>query len=184
MKRSFLRFFYETHTKSVAILPGGFKPPTKGHFNALQYILQDADRGIVFIGKKERDGITAEQSQKIWQIYGKYTIKPIDIQISPISPVKSVYDYADSHTDSKIIVGAGSKDEDIKRFNYFEKHIDKYPLVQIVKIPIQSEGISGTITREKILTNINDAINYFVPDEVISNKSDVKLIKSILTSNK
>ena len=40
----------------VALMPGGYKPPTKGHFKAFKYLLEDADSGIVIIGNKDRDG--------------------------------------------------------------------------------------------------------------------------------
>ena len=136
--------------ETIALYPGGYKPPTKGHYHSFDYILQDADRGVIFIGKKERDGITAEQSKQIWEIYAKYLNKPVEVIISDVTPVKSVYDYADNNKDVNIIVGAGDKDDDVKRYAYFEKNIEKYPLVRVVKIPLQSEGISGTMTRELI----------------------------------
>lgn len=168
----------ETH-ETVAILPGGFKPPTKGHYNAFKYILQDADRGVVFIGKKERDGITADQARDIWEVYSRYLGKPIEVAIAGITPVKSVYDFADENKDVKIIVGAGDKDEDVKRYEYFIKNVEKYPLVQVVKIPIQSEGISGTKTRELIASDIDQAIEYFVPEEI--NETDKNIIKDKLS---
>lgn len=175
--------FYEnnTDTTTVAILPGGFKPPTKGHFNALKYILAEADRGVVFIGNKIRDGIDPETSEYIWKIYSKYLPKPIDISISKTTPVKSVYDYVDGNLDKKVIVGAGSKDDDVSRFNYFNRNVEKYPLVQVVKIPMQSENISGSLTREKLATNLDEALEYFLPDEVKGNKNDVAQIKNLLT---
>lgn len=168
----------ETH-ETVAILPGGFKPPTKGHYNAFKYILQDADKGVVFIGKKERDGITADQARDIWEVYSRYLGKPIEVAIAGITPVKSVYDFADENKDVKIIVGAGDKDEDVKRYEYFIKNVEKYPLVQVVKIPIQSEGISGTKTRELIASDIDQAIEYFVPEEI--NETDKNIIKDKLS---
>lgn len=161
-------------TETVALYPGGYKPPTKGHYHSFNYILQDADKGVIFIGKNERDGITAEQSKKIWEIYLKYMDKPVEVIISDISPVKSVYEYADDNKNINIIVGAGAKDEDIKRYSYFEKNIDKYPLVRAVKIPIQSEGISGTKTRELIARDIDKAIEYFVP-KVVSAEDKTKI---------
>lgn len=164
----------------VALMPGGYKPPTKGHFSAFLYLLEDADKGVVFIGNKERDGITAEQSKAIWDIYAKYTNKPVEVVIAPISPVKSVYDYVDENKDIEVVVGAGDKDEDIKRYSYFEKNADKYPFVSITKIPLQEEGISGTKTRNLIATNIDEAINYFVPN-IITN-TDTEAIKDILTT--
>jgi hypothetical protein len=109
--------------ETIALYPGGYKPPTKGHYHSFDYILQDADRGVIFIGKKERDGITAEQSKQIWEIYAKYLGKPVEVIISDVTPVKSVYDYADNNKDVNIIVGAGDKDDDVKRYAYFEKNM-------------------------------------------------------------
>ena len=109
--------------ETIALYPGGYKPPTKGHYHSFDYILQDADRGVIFIGKKERDGITADQSKQIWEIYAKYLNKPVEVIISDVTPVKSVYDYADNNKDVNIIVGAGDKDDDVKRYAYFEKNI-------------------------------------------------------------
>lgn len=172
-------FEQEEARETIALLPGGFKPPTKGHYNALKYLLQDADKGVVFIGKKERDGITSQQSKDIWEVYAKYIGKPIEVTIADITPVKSVYDFTDNNKDVKIMVGAGDKDEDVKRYEYFEKNIEKYPLVQIVKIPIQSEGISGTKTRALIDSSLDEAINYFVPEDV--DQVGRKAIKDILS---
>lgn len=162
----------------IALMPGGYKPPTKGHFAAFQYLLDDADKGIVVIGNKDRDGITAEQSKAIWNIYSKYANKPVEVILAPISPVKSVYDYADENKEVEITVGAGDKDEDVKRYEYFEKNADKYPLVSVTKIPLQEEGISGTKTRSLIANNIDEAIAYFVPEQI--SETDKAAIKDVL----
>ena len=179
--KSFKEYYEQKEGReSIALLPGGFKPPTKGHFNAFNYILQDADKGVVFIGNKERDGITPEQARDIWKIYAKYLGKPIEVSLADVTPVRSVYEFADNNKDVKVIVGAGDKDEDINRYSYFTKNIEKYPLVQVVKIPMQAEGISGTKTRELIAKDIDEAINYFVPDDF--NETDKEAIKSILAN--
>lgn len=172
--------FYEDQEQheAVALMPGGYKPPTKGHFGAFLYMLEDADRGVVVIGNKDRDGITAEQSKAIWEIYAKYAGKPVEVVLAPISPVKTVYDFADENLDKKVIVGAGAKDEDVKRYAYFEKNAEKYPLVQVVKIPIQAEGISGTKTRALIAQDLDEAVNYFAPPEL--SESDKDAVKAIL----
>ena len=164
--------------EAVALMPGGYKPPTKGHFGAFMYMLEEADRGVVVIGNKDRDGITAEQSKAIWDIYAKYAGKPVEVVLAPISPVKTVYDFADENLDKKVIVGAGAKDEDVKRYAYFEKNSDMYPLVQVVKIPIQAEGISGTKTRQLIAQDLDEAVNYFTPPEL--SESDKDAVKAVL----
>ena len=178
--KTFKEYFEnQEDTEAVALMPGGYKPPTKGHFGAFKYMLEDANSGVVVIGNKDRDGITAEQSKAIWEIYAKYMGKPVEVVLAPISPVKSVYDYADANTDKKIIVGAGAKDEDVKRYAYFEKNPEKYPFVQVIKIPIQEDGISGTKTRALIDSNLDEAIAYFVPNEL--SESDKDAVKNILT---
>tara|TARA_R110001606_G_scaffold304433_1_gene451746 strand:- start:362 stop:907 length:546 start_codon:yes stop_codon:yes gene_type:complete len=177
--KTFKEYFEsEEARETIALLPGGFKPPTKGHYNAFKYLLQDADKGIIFIGNKERDGITAEQSKRIWEVYAKYLGKQVEVDIADVTPVRSVYEFADNNKDVNVIVGAGDKDEDVKRYSYFDKNVDKYPFVVVTKIPIQSEGISGTKTRELIGSNIDEALNYFTPEDI--NETDKEVIKSIL----
>ena len=177
--RTFREYFedMETRVERVALLPGGFKPPTKGHFNAMKYLLDDADRGVVFIGGKEREGITPEHSEQIWNIYSKYIDKNIEVIHVP-NPVKAVYDFADANLDKTLLVGAGEKDEDVKRYKYFQDNVQKYPYVNVVKIPMQEEGISGSETREIIQRDVHDAIEYFVPEEVSNEDRDQ--IKDIL----
>jgi hypothetical protein len=177
--RTFKEYFEnQEDTEAVALMPGGYKPPTKGHFGAFKYMLEDATRGVIVIGNKERDGISAEQSKAIWDIYAKYAGKPVEVVLAPISPVKSVYDFADENLDKRVIVGAGAKDEDVKRYDYFTKNPEKYPLVQVVKIPIQAEGISGTKTRALIAQDLDEAVNYFAPPEL--SESDKDAVKAVL----
>ena len=173
--KTFREYFedMETRVERIALLPGGFKPPTKGHFNALRYLLDDADRGVVFIGGKEREGITPEQSKHIWNIYFD---KDVEVVYVP-NPVKAVYDFADANLDKTLLVGAGEKDEDVKRYKYFQDNTEKYPYVNVVKIPMQEEGISGSETRNIIQQDINDALDYFVPEEVsIEDRDQIKAI--------
>ena len=177
--KTFKEFFEQQETRSerIALLPGGFKPPTKGHFNALRYLLDDADKGVVFIGGKERDGITPEQSEAIWEVYSKYFGKPVSVFNVP-NPVRAVYDFADNNLDKALLVGAGAKDEDVKRYAYFEKNIEKYPLVNVVKIPMQEGGISGSETRKMISKDLDGSLDYFVPEEI--SIEDREQIKDIL----
>ena len=191
--RTFLEFFedMETRVERIALLPGGFKPPTKGHFNALRYLLDDADRGVVFIGSRVRDGITPEQSEQIWKIYSKYIDKPVEI-VSVPDPVKAVYDFADANLDKTLLVGAGGPREnddgtvdegDIERYKYFQDNVEKYPYVNVVQIPSQEEGMRGSIVRKEIEKDIEQGLEYFVPEEVITSKDDIQAIEEILTNN-
>ena len=53
----------------IALLPGGFKPPHLGHYNMAKYLADFADKVIVRIGEKERDGIGKELALEIWNFY-------------------------------------------------------------------------------------------------------------------
>ena len=180
-KESFKQYFIQrdpSSKKTIAIFPGGFKPPTKGHFNALKELLDISDEGVVFIGKSERDGITQDMSYHIWSIYLTYLQKPVRIVKSPVTPVNSTYKFADDNPQNNIIVGAGDKDKDIERYNYFIKNSEKYPNVIIHKISSKSQGISGSKVRELISYKDPSVIDFFVP-EVVSDR-DRQRIKSIL----
>ena len=169
--QTFKQYLTEADREGVAILPGGFKPPHKGHFAALEHINENnAAAAIVFIGKKERGGITAEQSKAIWDIYGKYLNVPVTVAISDVTPVKDVYDYADTSRDTPLFIGAG--EEDMARYSWFEKHKDDFPLVNLVAIPPQFGRISGTDTRKMIQDNDLESLN-FIPDKVHWSDKDI-----------
>ena len=55
----------------IALLPGGFKPPHAGHYNMAKWLSANtgADKTIIFVGPKERDGITQEISIQLWKLY-------------------------------------------------------------------------------------------------------------------
>jgi hypothetical protein len=196
--------FKPSDGKTVAILPGGFKPPHKGHFDALNYLLEEADSGIVYVGGKVREGvnITAEQSKQIWDIYKKYLSKPVEVYIATDiktipgpngeqpkneyiqSPIQATYQYANTHNNENIIVGIGPEEDpnELKRYATFQKNPEKYPLVKIVNIPPMHERISGTAIRQKIASGAKDAVDYFIPthndgSQLISNQDKQKIAK-------
>lgn len=172
--------FYEQleNAETIAVLPGGFKPPTVGHFQALENILQKADKGVVFIGKSPRDGIDQNMAYQIWSIYKPYLSKPVRIEKSAVTPVQSTYDLAVEHNNVNLIVGAGAKDQDMARYNSFIKNPEKYPHVNVTKIDIQGGGISGTKVREMIASKDPAVVDYFVPQQI--SETDRERIKSIL----
>ena len=57
--------------KVVAVYGGGFKPPTKGHFNVVKQAISEnknIDEFIILVGGKDRDGVTQSDSIMIWDI--------------------------------------------------------------------------------------------------------------------
>ena len=52
--------------KIIALYGGKFKPPHKGHLEAVKSLMNKADEIVIIISPKEHEGITAQQSLNIW----------------------------------------------------------------------------------------------------------------------
>ena len=153
---------------TVAIYGGGFKPPTKGHFNVVEKTLKDfpeIDELKIFVGGGVRDGITQEESIQIWNIYKKYLSDKIEVEPS-IAPVKSVLGYAKEHPEEKVywILGAREGDEeDLKDIENRTKSIEKYPNIE-VKVITTAGGVSGTKTRASIKSDNKEQFLHLIPN--------------------
>ena len=155
-------------TKTVAIYGGGFKPPTKGHFNVAKQALEelpDINELKIFVGSGVRDGITQEESLAIWNIYKNYLSDKVDVEAS-IAPVKSVLGYAKEHPEEKVywVLGAREGDEDdLADIANRTKSISKYPNLE-VKVITSKGGVSGTKTRKAIADNNKEQFLHMIPD--------------------
>ena len=108
--------------KTVAIYGGGFKPPTKGHFHVVEKALQnfpEIDELKIFVGSGVRDGITQDESIKIWEIYKNYLSDKVDVEPS-VAPIKSVLGYAKEHPDEKVYWILGARECEESDFNDIE----------------------------------------------------------------
>jgi len=83
----------EIDIKKLGIFPGKFKQTHKGHFITCQEASKNNNYVLVLISSKEHEGITAEKSFKIWEIYKKY-LKNVLVFIATPSPVLATYDLA------------------------------------------------------------------------------------------
>jgi len=153
---------------TVAIYGGGFKPPTKGHYLVVEKTLEqfpEIDELKIFVGGGVRDGITQEESIKIWEIYKPSLSDKIDIEPS-VAPVKSILGYAKEHPEEKVywILGAREGDEDdLKDIENRTKSISKYPNIE-VKVITTSGGVSGTKTRAAITSDNKEQFFHMIPD--------------------
>lgn len=156
----------------IALLPGGFKPPHLGHYNMAKYLADFADKVIVRIGQKEREGIGKELALEIWNFYKEFDPDPrsekliISVAQSP-SPVKDVYDFVEkiAPEGSTIILGLGEKDASDRRYNSIPKFAEPRNIkADIELVPPQAGGISGTRMREIIKANDKDTFFEYIPD--------------------
>ncbi len=128
----------DDQSTTVALYAGGFKPPHKAHYENAKLLSQNADKLIIFIGSKVREGvkITAEQSKAIWEIYSKYLATPVEIVVSPITPIKDIYDWVDQNQSEVDKIITGTMADERSKFSYFVKNKDKYPKVELRDLPV------------------------------------------------
>ena len=158
------RLLVEQFTENISLYPGAFKPPHKGHVaTALKAIDDKTDRVIVFISTKERDGISVEKAQQVWDLYKQNNpdLEKVEIVQTPV-PVKAVYDYAKDNPshDIRAVFGKGEQDR-------FQSLLDKekYPHVEVFDAGMEGT-YSATELRRAIRDNDLKTVNDFIPDGI------------------
>ena len=184
----------EEKEKSVVLFGGGFKPPTKGHLqviqNGLLKHLEDINRVKIIIGGGIRDGITPDQSEKIWNIYKRFI--PVKTEIVKESPFNYCKNYLKNHKKDKVYIFVGSREgneEDQLDVRYRKDFAEKYSDNVIVE-EIQTVGdVSGTLAREYYMSGDNDSLRNMLPEklndeefnhilDILNNKSTNNIEKS------
>ena len=145
---------------TIALFPGAFKPPHKGHFAAVKKLLEQADQVVILISPKTREGVTADESVAIWELYKPLLDGSVEIRVAAESPIKEAYRVAESNPDTKFILAFG-KGEDSR----FKTAVAKLPNVKAVDVG-NFEGTNATDLRVALQTNNEDAIKQYLPDEV------------------
>ena len=176
----------EQESKIVALYGGGFKPPTKGHFEVVKKTLADhpeIDKFYIVVGSGLRNNISQDESTSIWEIYKKYLPNNVEI-VKSQSPLSYIKKYLQDNPDNTTyaVVGTREGDEnDIKDFTqrkeFFEKYSNK---VQVLNI-ITSKGISGTSARKAAMSSKEDFLN-FLPDGLTEDEQDIifEYVKSVI----
>ena len=163
--------------KTVAIYGGGFKPPTKGHFEVAKLALErhpNIDELIIYVGGGIRDGITQSQSVAIWEIYKTYLSDKVKIVIPEVPPVRAVLRYAKDNPDTNVIWILGAredKEEDFIDIAKRTKSVNQLPNLTVDVITTVG-GISGTAARQALNISKEDFFT-FLPDEIKDEKEGV-----------
>ena len=97
--------------ETIAIYPGKFKPPHKGHFEVAKQLIGKVDKIIIAISAKEHDGITAQQSEAIWKLYNTLLDGKLDIEIIKGAPVKYVLDTIKENPNNHYVAVYGKGEE-------------------------------------------------------------------------
>tara|TARA_Y100001938_G_scaffold64926_1_gene90198 strand:- start:206 stop:2191 length:1986 start_codon:yes stop_codon:yes gene_type:complete len=123
------------YPKTVAVVPGAYKPPHKGHLDMVRSYANIADEVVVLISRPTKSGrklpngreVTAEDSLKIWNVLiaGMPNVR---VEISThASPINAAYEYVGDegplNVGDKVVLGCSNKGGDCKRWTGAEKYI-------------------------------------------------------------
>jgi hypothetical protein len=162
----------------TAIYGGGFKPPTKGHFDLVKTALKDfkdIDKFIIYVGSGVRDGIEQEQSLQIWDIYKE--LLPSKVQIEPsATPIGDIMRYAKNHPDEKVYFVIGyreGREDDLDDIKNRTKGVEeKYPNLEVRVIKTPSGDMSGTNARKALKKGDKEQFFTYLPTEVPANEKE------------
>ena len=179
----------------IALYPGAYKPPHRGHFNVVKSLLDGSyngavynkdnyketgaellkgkrdnkpkiDKVIIFIGGGERNGITKEESMSIWNIYAKY-LGNVEIVDGQKNPMFAAKDYAKANPKEEFVAVTGIRGE--KDFVDLKRvtTFKNAPNVQgLALTAAPGSGVRATDFRNSILSGNLDKITDFFPKEL------------------
>jgi hypothetical protein len=157
--------------KVIAAYGGGFKPPQKGHFQVVEEALDrfpEIDEFIIYIGAKERDGISQAESILIWEIYQNYL--PMKVKIEPVkAPIGDIIRLSKKYPQDTIyfIIGAREgNEEDQKDIASRTKGLEeKKPNIKIKTITTKDGNVSGTKARQAAKVSPEELFKY-LPEKI------------------
>ena len=179
----------------IALYPGAFKPPHRGHFEVVKRLLKGnhggqiytkdsaSDAGtkalagqsgkvekinkvIVFPGGGERNGITKGESIAIWKIYAKY-LPGIEVRDGEKNPMFAAKDYAKANPNEPFYAITGVRDE--SDFTDLKRitTFNNTNNVQGLAVPsAQGSGVRASDLRKAALQGSLDDIVDFFPNEL------------------
>jgi len=145
---------------TIALFPGAFKPPHKGHFDVVEKLLKAADQVVVLVSPKTREGVTADESIAVWNLYKPKFNGSVEVRVAAgDSPVSEVYDVVKNNPDTNFLVAFGKGEMD--RY----KSIEKYPNVKVFDAGA-IEGVSATNLRMALAQKDEEEIAKYLPDGI------------------
>ena len=194
----------------IALYPGAFKPPHRGHFEVVKSLLNGTHNGqvytkdnykdagasslsgkksivdkinkvIVFPGGGERNGITKGESIAIWKIYSKY-LPGIEIVDGEKNPMFAAKEYAKANTDKDFYAITGIRSEE----DFIDlRRITTFtntPNVQGLVIPAaKGNEVRASQLRQAALSGNLDELRDFFPSQL--NREELLSILKMLKDN-
>ena len=171
----------------VIMIPGGFKPPTAGHYNMInQYANHPSVKEVIIIqGPKDRDGVTNTESKAIFELYGGFpsNVKFMISREKEKTPLATAYKLMEEESfvsqfspNTIFSIGASSKGGDDQRVREFVSYFDRTgTALQDINIapppfvaPVfEKDGIqlSASTMRKAMAEHDLDMVKIHLPDD-------------------
>ena len=179
----------------IALYPGAFKPPHRGHFNVVKSLLDGSyngsiydkdnykekgadlvsgksnekpniDKVIVFVGAGERNGIDKDEALSIWNVYAKY-LGNVEILDGQSNPMFAAKDYAQADPETEFVAVTGIRSEEDFVDLRRVTTFKNAPNVQgLALASAPGSGVRATDFRKNILSGNLDTIIDFFPEDL------------------
>ena len=179
----------------IALYPGAYKPPHRGHFNVVKSLLDGSyngsiydkdnyketganllkgtsnskpkiDKVIVFVGAGERNGITKEESMSIWKVYSKY-LGNVEIRDGESNPMFAAKDYAQANPKQEFVSVTGIRgDKDFVDLRRITTFKNAPNVSGLALAAAPGSGIRATDFRNTILSGNLDKVLDFFPEDL------------------
>ena len=188
--------FKENNKKTkTALIPGGFKPPHRGHLALVTHYLDEVGpdgKVIIFMGSGGKNPrtingnpITYEDALNIWEIYlkneGLSQSKNLEFRKIEGSPLGKVIDYVTEANPNleTIYLGAGEKDGDRWKFmldnpKYNPNGVDVYVEAAPNYTDLEGNPMSSTNFRKAIESGDKKLVKSYIPQS--SHKDYEKIV--------
>ena len=194
----------------IALYPGAFKPPHRGHFEVVKSLLNGTHNGqvytkdnykdagssslsgkksivdkinkvIVFPGGGERNGITKGESIAIWKIYSKY-LPGIEVMDGEKNPMFAAKDYAKANTNDNFYAITGIRsEEDLIDLRRITTFTNTPHVQGLVILAAKGNNVRASQLRQAALSGNLDELRDFFPSQL--NREELLSILKMLKDN-
>ncbi len=194
----------------IALYPGAFKPPHRGHFEVVKSLLngnhggkvydidsyaeagmgalkgqpdklQPINKVLLFIGGGVRNGITKEESMAVWRIYAKY-LPGVEIMDGEKNPMFAAKDYAKANPQDQFYAVTGIRsEEDLPDLRRVTTFKNRDNVEGLVIPSGKDSSVRATDFRKAILSGNLDEVLDFFPKE-LSNDEILKIMNMLKAS--
>lgn len=185
----FLAVLSEQNEEIIAMVPGSFKPPHKGHYEMIEHFSNISQKTIVVISDPQSEKsirrtpsgkqITAQEAREILEIYTR-NLSNVELIVSS-QPVKWVYDYVaeDTTPGQKILLGVSGKGDDANRYLGAQKYAPEGVSVEASVFNSDGLDVSASTIRQLLDSPTLGEIDQFLPSHI--SKQDKEQILQILS---